>query len=889
MKKKLTGILLLLLFIALPLQGQAKVKAPKKQCHAYVVMDAGSGEVLFGQDANKKIYPASTAKLMTAIVCVEKGNVNSVIKTKSDVVYRTTPGTYSLGIGAGVNYTFKDLLHMSLMSSAADATDSLAVGVFGSKKACVEAMNEKCKELGLKKTHFDNPVGSDIGAGYNETYASAKEMAKICRYAMAIPLIRSAVSKAHYSTQKGGMYVNTTNWFLKGMAYYDRDTYKIIGSKSGTTNAAGHVFIATAADYEGHELICAYFGNVSKESTFASIRSLFDYAFNNYKKGKLTLTPSNYDVRSSQKYGAVYSEYSALHCYPAQKDGLFAPNKAITRKQLGTMLEAIGSLKDNATLSAFVSENENGTVTTTRFAQLLQELYPVTISDKKAEEVLASCSSIDTMDETAKEAYASFASGALAVDDSCKTANQRITRGQALLIADKLADYQMNYLADHAQTQIAEVRQIPGKDGTITLPAMSYTTFNKKWSDSLKEQKEAQDAEAAAKKAEAANEAKTEFLQRMSHDIRTPINGICGMIDVADHYAEDMKKQTECRAKIKEASHLLLELINEVLDMSKLESDEVILEEIPFNLNSISEEILGVIEQMATEQNIRILWEEKEVTHWNLIGSPVHVKRILMNILSNAVKYNKENGYVYISCREIPSKQTAMTTLEFVCRDTGIGMTEAFQKRIFEPFAQEHVGSRTKFAGTGLGMPITKKLVEKMGGTISFESKEGIGTTFVIRIPFRIDTDRKDRTETEEKTETSIQGLHVLLTEDNELNMEIAEFVLQNEGTVVTKAWNGQEAVDIFRKSSPGEFDVILMDIMMPVMNGYEAAKMIRSLDREDAKVIPIIAMTANAFIEDRMRAKEAGMDEHIAKPVDGKLLVKVINELVKHNQREQL
>lgn len=392
-----------------------------------------------------------------------------------------------------------------------------------------------------------------------------------------------------------------------------------------------------------------------------------------------------------------------------------------------------------------------------------------------------------------------------------------------------------------------------------------------------------------AKKAEAANEAKTEFLQRMSHDIRTPINGICGMINVADYYADNMEKQTECRAKIKEASHLLLELINEVLDMSKMESDEVVLEEIPFNLNSIFEEILGVIEHMAAEQNIRIIWEEKEVTHWNLIGSPVHVKRILMNILSNAVKYNKENGYVYISCREIPSKQTAMPTLEFVCRDTGIGMTEAFQKRIFEPFAQEHAGSRTKFAGTGLGMPITKKLVEKMGGTISFESKEGTGTTFVIRIPFQIDADMKDRNETEEKTETSIQGLHVLLTEDNELNMEIAEFVLQNEGAVVTKAWNGQKAVDIFRKSRPGEFDAILMDIMMPVMNGYEAAKMIRSLDREDAKVIPIIAMTANAFTEDKMRAKEAGMDEHIAKPVDGKLLVKVINELVKRNQREKL
>ena len=390
-----------------------------------------------------------------------------------------------------------------------------------------------------------------------------------------------------------------------------------------------------------------------------------------------------------------------------------------------------------------------------------------------------------------------------------------------------------------------------------------------------------------AKKAEAANEAKTEFLQRMSHDIRTPINGICGMINVADHYADNMEKQTECRAKIKKTSHLLLELINEVLDMSKLESDEVVLEDIPFNLNSIFEEILGVIEHMAAEQNIRIIWEEKEVTHWNLIGSPVHVKRILMNILSNAVKYNKEKGYVYISCREIPSKQTAMPTLEFVCRDTGIGMTEAFQKRIFEPFAQEHAGSRTKFAGTGLGMPITKKLVEKMGGTISFESKEGTGTTFVIRIPFQIDADMKDRNETEEKTETSIQGLHVLLTEDNELNMEIAEFVLQNEGAVVTKAWNGQKAVDIFRKSRPGEFDAILMDIMMPVMNGYEAAKMIRALDRDDAKTVPIIAMTANAFTEDRLKSKESGMNEHIAKPIDAKLLVKVISEFVENKEED--
>ena len=388
----------------------------------------------------------------------------------------------------------------------------------------------------------------------------------------------------------------------------------------------------------------------------------------------------------------------------------------------------------------------------------------------------------------------------------------------------------------------------------------------------------------AAKKAEAANEAKTEFLQRMSHDIRTPINGIRGLVNMADHYADDMEKQTEYRTKVKEASNLLLELVNDVLDMSKLESGEIVLEEIPFNLSSISREVFVVIEQMAAEQNIRVVWEKKEITHRDFIGSSGYVKRVMMNILSNAVKYNKENGQIYISCVEIPSEQPEMTTMEFVCRDTGIGMAEEFQKHIFEPFAQEHTGSRAKFAGTGLGMAISKKLVEEMGGTITFESEKGVGTTFVIRVPFKIDLDADKREESKDVSEKSIKGMHVLLAEDNELNMEIAEFLLQNEGAEVTKAWNGQEIVELFRKSEAGEFDVILMDIMMPIINGYEAAKRIRSLDREDAKKIPIIAMTANAFTEDRIRAKEAGMDEHVAKPIDVELLIKVIHKLVKHN-----
>ena len=402
-----------------------------------------------------------------------------------------------------------------------------------------------------------------------------------------------------------------------------------------------------------------------------------------------------------------------------------------------------------------------------------------------------------------------------------------------------------------------------------------------------REEEYKKELEKSAKEAKKANIAKTEFLQRMSHDIRTPINGIRGMVEVGDYYKSDIEKQSECRKKIWEASGFLLELINEVLDMSKLESDEVVLEEIPFNLSNISKEIFVVIEQIAAEENIRIVWEKEEITHWNLIGSPGYVKRIMMNILSNAVKYNKENGYIYISYQEFTSEQEGRVTIEFICRDTGIGMTKDFQKRLFEPFAQEHTGSRTKFSGTGLGMPITKKLIEKMGGTITFESKKGEGTTFVIRIPFKIDQDADQREEQEAISEKSIKDLKILLVEDNELNMEIAEFVIQNEGASVTKAWNGQEAVEIFKKSRPDEFDVILMDIMMPIKNGYEAAKMIRALDRDDAKTVPIIAMTANAFTEDRLKSKESGMNEHIAKPIDAKLLVKVISEFVENKEED--
>lgn len=391
--------------------------------------------------------------------------------------------------------------------------------------------------------------------------------------------------------------------------------------------------------------------------------------------------------------------------------------------------------------------------------------------------------------------------------------------------------------------------------------------------DQEKEKAHQEELLKAAKKAEAANVAKTEFLQRMSHDIRTPINGIIGMVEVGDHYSDDIEKQADCRAKIKDASKTLLELVNEVLDMSKLESGEIVLEEVGFNIDKLSDETIGIVEELAKERNIQIV-KEKNITHPYLMGSPIHVKRVLMNVLSNAIKYNRDNGFIYVSYKELEAKEPFHVIVEFICRDTGIGMSKKFQNRIFEPFAQEHIGSRSKYVGTGLGMPIAKSLVEKMGGTIEFTSQEGVGSQFVMRIPFKIDQEHKNE-RAKESVSVSIEGLHVLLVEDNELNMEIARFIIENEGARVICATNGKEAVDIY-KNAPKSFDIILMDIMMPEMDGLQATQVIRSFDHD----VPIVAMTANAFAEDKMKAKKAGMNAHVSKPLDKNKLIQVISKL---------
>ena len=423
----------------------------------------------------------------------------------------------------------------------------------------------------------------------------------------------------------------------------------------------------------------------------------------------------------------------------------------------------------------------------------------------------------------------------------------------------------------------------------------AFQLIDKIIEDHLIQEKKEKEKEAAYQKqlirakqeAERANRAKTDFLLQMSHDIRTPLNGILGMLEVASYSHDDLQKRDDCLAKVKESAYILLELINEVLDMNKLESGKIVLEHIPFDLKEISRNVFTMINRQAEVRGIEIIEEDCKAPHAQLIGSPVHLKRIMMNILSNAIKYNKDHGKIYITCREISSEGNQMK-LEFKCRDTGVGMSEDFLKHhLFEPFTQERPNSRSKFGGTGLGMSITKKVVDLMDGSITVESKKGEGTSIDVILPFEIDLSKKEENPMEMQDVVSMQGLKILIVEDNELNMEIAKAMFEHEGVTVLEATNGQEAVDAFRKSQPYEIDAILMDVMMPIMNGYKATQKIRNLNRKDAKQIPIIAMTASAFAEDRIKAKQAGMNEHLSKPISVQQMVKVVSSCVSNYRQK--
>lgn len=382
----------------------------------------------------------------------------------------------------------------------------------------------------------------------------------------------------------------------------------------------------------------------------------------------------------------------------------------------------------------------------------------------------------------------------------------------------------------------------------------------------------------AVESANQANTAKTDFLNRMSHDIRTPLNGILGMLDIAQKNETNPKALLECHEKMRTAAFHLKALVNDVLDMQRMETDRFFLEQIPFDIREILDNCWSMLEAQASRLDITLKKiKPGSLKYPYLIGSPLHIRQIFMNLLSNAIKYNKPGGSISIHAKII--RQVHQNVIyKFIISDTGIGISPEFQKHIFEPFAQEDTGARTIYKGTGLGMAIVHRLVQEMGGTIQLKSEKNVGSTFTLILPFTIDEHQPSASaETDTDTPADLTDLHILVVEDNELNLEIAVFSLEAAGLNVSTAINGLKAVRLFEKSKPYEYDIILMDIMMPVMNGLDAAKAIRGLSRPDATTVPIIALSANAFAEDIQKSKNAGINEHLAKPLEMDKVLKVI------------
>ena len=447
--------------------------------------------------------------------------------------------------------------------------------------------------------------------------------------------------------------------------------------------------------------------------------------------------------------------------------------------------------------------------------------------------------------------------------------------------------WRLELATDAAAYNASDVYLLPGLMLLIFILLAIVTRFVIKRNEYLQEQKHRQAMEEALRAAEAANNAKTRFLNNMSHDIRTPMNAIIGFTDIALRQQPKADVRS-CLEKIKQSSSYLMSLINDVLDISRIESGKIEYKPVPVNITEVIDTVVAVAQGFMENRNIELVINRNCPSNPYIMADALRIRDVLINILSNAVKFTKDGGKITFTTFTKPGKDERHFFGCYRIADTGVGMSEEFQRKLFDEFTQECADARTNYKGTGLGMAITKRYVELMGGTITVESKQGVGTTFTVELPL-VWTDAASASPEDSEQQpkaVSLKGVPVLLAEDNDLNAEITTMLLENEGMVVTRAADGEQVVEIFKNAPAGAFAVILMDIMMPKLDGYAAAQAIRTLaGRADGRTIPIIAISANVFAEDIEASKAAGMDAHLSKPLEVSKLIAAISRLYKSRE----
>ena len=753
-------------------------------------------------------------------------------------------------------------------------------------RECLKKIREQSAEY--SRQHPEMPISYAAGYALSSDFEGST-MRELFRFADKNMYIDKNRAKIEEAAEKQKMNIRILEEITeKGYQFSDCIYCDALLDQYYVLRASSHFFLAEDGSYSGAveqiiqelgtdenrktmrmELQTAYLAEHLKEDE--KIELLYQYERDkNIRRGRMTVLPGN-----RTEDGRLHHFILGFEPFQTKNE-----NSAVEKMRLNRYYEQLKqSIVENGNYAEALLQTANAVYTVDLTNDCLESVYYNTSAKEFDNDVQTPCSYSDYCSGRSRYVTEDTLENYRIVDSSFKILKRFATGSRQITV--EYCETGKNGHPIWLQKTVLMSRDTvyDAKTDKESQVVHGIILFKNTSDFHEKEQQEKERLQIAFEEADAENKAKTEFMNRMSHDIRTPINGIMGMVDIIRKNRNDWEKVDDSLEKIRLSTKHLLELVSDVLDMSKLEAGMFEIEEDAFDMSELMDEVAALVDAQLVESGITHHRLRKNIQHTALCGSSLQLRRIMLNLLSNAIKYNKPNGSIDTYAEELSCDGTTVW-YEFKIVDTGIGMSEEFVRdHLFQPFTQEKNDARTLYKGTGLGMSIVKALLEKMGGCIDVESVPGEGSTFTFRLPFKVNDVLAQKEERNESSEKTLAGMHFLLAEDNEINMEIAEFYLTDLGATVSKAWNGKEALELFEASEPESYDVILMDVMMPEMDGHEAAHRIRALKRPDAQTVQIVAMTAQTSEDSIHKCLDAGMDGHIAKPIDKEKILSVLHK----------